>query len=83
MYSGARDEITPAFHAEVVTTGVREGLVDHRIIAGAGHFSFQTPFPPEMVTPAFAPPHDPPGFDRAAFEPALNAEIEAFLRKAL
>jgi hypothetical protein len=29
--------------------------------------------------PAFAPAHDPPGFDRAAYHPQLNAQIAAFL----
>ncbi|MCB9542274.1 MAG: alpha/beta hydrolase [Myxococcales bacterium] len=84
MLSGARDEVTPALHAEVVLRGVgREARVESRVVAGAGHFSFQSPFPPEMCRPGFAPAVDPPGFDRAAFAPVLAGEVEAFLRRVL
>jgi hypothetical protein len=54
--------------------------VDHVVVPGAGHFAFVSPFPPEMVRPGFLPSQDPPGFDRAAYQPVLNGEILGFLR---
>jgi predicted dienelactone hydrolase len=84
MMTGEKDEHTPAFHAEIIKRGVRDpGRVDHRVIARAGHFSFHSPFPPAMIRPDFPPSQDPEGFDRAAFQPVLNAEILTFLRSVL
>jgi predicted dienelactone hydrolase len=84
MRTGALDHVTPAIHAEIILRGVPgPGRVDHRVIDGAGHFSFQSPFPPEMTRPDFPPSQDPAGFDRAAFQPVLHAEISTFLRAAL
>ena len=82
MRSGKRDEITPPWHADIVRRGVADaGLVDHSIIAGAGHFSFMSPFPASMNRPDFPPSRDPPGFDRAAFQPILLQDIVEFLRR--
>jgi predicted dienelactone hydrolase len=78
LRTGEHDEDAPAFHGEIVRRGVR-GPVDAREVPNAGHFSFQSPFPPEMVRPGFPPAHDPSGFDRAAYQPILHAEILAFL----
>lgn len=50
---------------------------------GAGHFAFMTPIPPDMRARAGAVAEDPPGFDRAAFQDRLNAEILAFLERTL
>lgn len=84
LESGELDELAPDVHAQVILRGVRErAQVDYRIVPGAGHFSFQTPFPPAMVRPDFPPSQDPPGFDRAAFQPILHRDIEAFLRATL
>jgi predicted dienelactone hydrolase len=47
-------------------------------IPGAGHFSFQTPYPAALA--AIPPAQDPPGFDRAAYQPVLHADVTAFLR---
>jgi hypothetical protein len=44
---------------------------------------FLSPFPPDLISPAFPPSQDPPGFDRAALHPLLNAEILTFLRRVL
>ncbi len=82
MFTAQRDEHTPAWHAEIVERGVSaESIVEHRTIANAGHFSFLSPFPPRMATPAFAPAQDPDGFDRARFNAEMNAEILAFLKR--
>jgi len=32
-----------------------------------------------MTSPSFPPSQDPPGFDRAAFQPVLHAAIADFL----
>ncbi len=84
LESGELDDLAPDMHAQVILRGVPDrAQVDHRIVAGAGHFSFQTPFPPAMVRPDFPPSQDPPGFDRAAFQPILHRDIEAFFRATL
>ncbi len=84
LESGELDELAPEMHAQVILRGVPDrGQVQHRIVPGAGHFSFQTPFPPAMVRPDFPPSQDPPGFDRAAFQPILHRDIEAFFRTTL
>jgi predicted dienelactone hydrolase len=85
MRSGELDTIAPpALHAAIVLRGVADpARVDHRVVRNAGHFSFQSPFPPAMTRPDFPPSQDPPGFDRAAYQPVLHGEVEAFLRAAL
>ena len=84
MLTGEQDQIVPPQHARIIRNGVADpGRVEHRIVPRAGHFAFQTPFPAEMTRPDFAPSQDPPGFDRAAYQPILHAEVEAFLRHAL
>lgn len=75
MYSGSADEHTGAWHAGLVVDGVAE--VEHVVVEGAGHFSFLSPFPPELVGPP--PSLDPPGFDRAAFSERMLGEVTAFL----
>jgi predicted dienelactone hydrolase len=51
------------------------------IVPNAGHFSFLSPFPPALA--AIPPAHDPAGFDRAAYQRVLCADVTAFLRAAL
>jgi predicted dienelactone hydrolase len=80
LWSGELDSLAPALHSEIILRGVaRRQRVDYRVEQGAGHFSFQSPFPASMVSPEFAPSQDPPGFDRAAFQVKLNREIIGFL----
>lgn len=84
MRTAEHDAHAPAMHAEIILRGVPDPRrIDHRVVQGAGHFSFQSPFPPAMTRPEFPPSQDPAGFDRAAFQPVLHAEIEAFLRASL
>ena len=84
LYAGDRDDIPPPLHAAIVTSGVKDPRrVDARVVEGGGHFAFLTPFPPEMIRADFPPAHDPPGFDRAAFLPTMNAEVTAFLKREL
>jgi predicted dienelactone hydrolase len=82
MRTGEHDAIVS--HGDIVLRGVPDrARVDHRVVPNAGHFSFQSPFPPEMTRPQFPPSQDPPGFDRAAYQAVLGDEILAFLRGAL
>lgn len=82
IFSGEKDEMTPAWHAEIVKRNVPETTpVDHRIVPNAGHFSFLSPFPAARISSAFPPSQDPPGFDRVRFHGELYPEIEAFLRR--
>jgi predicted dienelactone hydrolase len=84
MLTAEHDEHTLAFHAEIVQSGVPDpALIEHRTIAGAGHFSFLDPFPKVMTSAALPPSQDPPGFDRVAFGAELGADLVAFLRRAL
>ncbi|GGY13011.1 alpha/beta hydrolase family protein [Paludibacterium paludis] len=81
MLCAERDEWTPAeHHAHRVLSGTgKAGTVDYRIVRGAGHFSFLSPFPAEMTHPGFPPSQDPAGFDRLAYHYEMRAEILAFL----
>lgn len=82
LLAGQLDEhASPEHYVDPLLLGLRHNRrVTSRVVPGAGHFSFQSPFPPAMSRPDFPPSQDPPGFDRVAFQPALHAEIEAFLR---
>ena len=67
MLTGEHDTLTGS-HGDLIAARLPAARpLEHRVVRGAGHFSFLTPFPPEMVNPAFPPSQDPPGFDRAAF----------------
>jgi predicted dienelactone hydrolase len=82
LYRGAMDTVTPSFHTDILRGGlVSVASWEEVEVANAGHFSFQTPFPPRMVVPGFAPAIDPPGFDRAAFHCRLNTELVAFAQR--
>ena len=78
-------------HGAVAERGVERILrglpadtpLDYQAVPGAGHFAFMSPFPPAMVSPAFRPSQDPPGFDRAAYQSHLREEVLAFVRSAL
>ena len=84
MFTGDSDAQTNAMHARWVSEGVRAAtLVDHRVVQNAGHYSFLSPFPPEMTSPGFAPSQDPPGFDRERFHEQMYLEIRAFLDRTL
>ena len=84
LWTAELDEITPPHHGRAIAAALpRTTPLDHRVIAGGGHFAVQDPFPPAMVSHDFAPAHDPPDFDRAAFQDVLAPAVEAFLREAL
>jgi predicted dienelactone hydrolase len=56
------------------------GSLELAEVAGANHFAFQSPFPPELVHPGFPPSQDTPGFDRARYQDQLCEELIAWLR---
>jgi predicted dienelactone hydrolase len=82
--TGEKDLAAPIVYDQFLLRGFRDLVrIDYQVVPNAGHFSFLTPFPESLVGPQFPPSQDPPGFDRAAFLPALYAEVLAFLRGAL
>jgi len=84
LWTAEKDTFTPEFHADLVKAGVPDkALIEHRIAANAGHFSFLSPFPEAMTNPGFAPSQDPEGFDRVRFHQELNAGILEFLNRTL
>ncbi len=78
LFRGEEDRVTPSWHTEILRGGLAVTQLQEIPVANAGHFSFQTPFPPQMAVPGFAPAIDPPGFDRAAFHPQLNDQVVRF-----
>lgn len=82
LFSAGLDQITPLFHADIIKKGVVDSTqVIHRIIEGAGHFSFLSPFPQSMKAAGLPPAQDPAGFDREKFHQAMNEEILEFLSR--
>jgi predicted dienelactone hydrolase len=80
MLTAEKDESTPAFHGEIVERGLPDAaLLDHRIVANAGHFAFLDLFPKAMTNASFPPSQDPEGFDRERFHEGMNAQILKFL----
>ena len=84
LRTGEKDTAAPALHGEIIRRGIRDPKrIDDAVVPNAGHFSFFSPFPPERIRPTFPPSQDPPGFDRAAYQAVLQAEVTAFLTRTL
>ncbi len=82
--AGERDELCPVEQIRGALRSLPDpSRLDLVVVAGAGHFSYQTPYPPEMAKPGFLPSQDPPGFDRAGYQQTLQSDVTAFLRAAL
>ncbi|MBB3068485.1 putative dienelactone hydrolase [Paenibacillus baekrokdamisoli] len=80
MLDAEQDPYTPPFHAQIIMNSVAEPqMIRYRTVENAGHYSFLTPFPAEMISPAFPPSQDPPGFDRVQFHETLKTEVVEFL----
>lgn len=78
------DAITPAWNAAIVQKIMHDpSKLITREIKNAGHFSFLSPFPEQMRSPAFLPATDPAGFDREDFHQKLPGEILDFLGESL
>ncbi len=84
LRTAEKDEHAHHLYEGLIERGIRDlRQLDHRVIANAGHHAFQSPFPASMAGPHFPPSRDPAGFDRAAYQPILCADILTFLRSAL
>ena len=84
MLIAEHDPVTPRWHAELVLDRVpNKDQVTCRVIENAGHFSFLSPFPPQMRNPNFLPSTDPEGFDREKFHELLPGEVLAYLDQEL
>jgi len=84
MLTAEHDQHTPMGHAEILKNGLADAsLLEHRVVKGAGHYSFLSPFPAAMANPGFAPSQDPPGFDREAFHREMHTEVLLFLRRTI
>jgi predicted dienelactone hydrolase len=84
ILTGEKDQITSPTLAQTVIDGVSDRmLVRHKVIPGAGHFSFMSKFPSEIIRPDFPLSQDPPGFNREDFQPTLFADIGGFLGDSL
>lgn len=82
MLVGEKDEFAPYVFlaAQLIQDRVPDKTkIQYRIVKNAGHYSFLSPFPEEMINPSFPPSQDPPGFNRERFQQKLNAEITEFL----
>ncbi|AUX44199.1 hypothetical protein SOCE26_056630 [Sorangium cellulosum] len=78
------DRITPRWQGQLVLDLVPDrAQVTFEIVENAGHFSFLSPFPPQMRSPGFLPASDPTGFDREAFHRTLPEDVRDFLDKVL
>lgn len=76
---GEKDSETPAFFVERILTSLPPSTpLDFAVVPNAGHFAFFYPVPPALAE--LPPGQDPPGFDRAAYQPQLHAEVISFLR---
>jgi predicted dienelactone hydrolase len=80
VLTAEQDPFTPGGQVMQILNGVEEpSRIEHHEIDNAGHFSFLSPFPEEMIRPDFPPSQDPEGFDREAFHYILNRQLVDYL----
>ena len=76
-----KDETAPPFFIEKIVRALPpRAELDYAVVPGAGHFACFWPVHPLLAT--LPPGQDPPGFDRAAYQPVLHADVLAFLTTA-
>lgn len=85
MIASYADAAAPYFYmCQAVLDGVRPGHpVDYRLVEGASHYGFLSPWPDALKGPGIPPSLDPPGFDRRAFLDQLYIDIGAFLTRTM
>ena len=84
MLFAGKDHLALHCQPDVVLNGVADkAQVTLRIIENAGHFSFISPYPPQMKNPGFPPSNDPEGFNRKSFHEKLPGELLEFFDKKL
>jgi predicted dienelactone hydrolase len=83
MVASYHDLQAPYFYlCQLVLDGVPDpGKVDYRLVERAGHYSFLSPWPDALRSPAIPPSLDPPGFDRRPFLDRLYSDIGGFLER--
>lgn len=78
------DEIRPTHRvAQALSKLPSSTSLVSREVRGAGHYSFLSPFPPEMRRKDFPPSTDPEGFDRDRFHVDLPEMILEYLSQAM
>ncbi len=76
--TGERDDL---INADFIRHVLRDlAGVEHTVVPSAGHFFPCFPVPPALA--GLPPAFDPPGFDRARYQPTLHADILAFVRES-
>jgi predicted dienelactone hydrolase len=84
ILTGELDHITPGFHAEIIKKGIpNKAQVTHKEVKNAGHFSFLSPFPPELKRPEALATQDPEGFDREKYQAEFHQEVFEYLQSQL
>jgi predicted dienelactone hydrolase len=83
LYRAEADAVMAPPHHATRLARLLDGRATLRSVAGAGHLSFLSPVPEDLREAAGALGEDPQGFDRAAFNARLNAEIAGFLADTL
>jgi predicted dienelactone hydrolase len=85
MVASYHDFQVPYFYlCQLVLDGVPDrSQVDYRLVEQAAHYSFLSPWPDALKSPAVPPSQDPPGFDRPAFLAGLYVDISTFLERQL
>lgn len=79
VLAAEHDRVTPPNRIEQALAGLpRSTRLIFKVVPGAGHYSFLTPFPAKMRNPDFAPSMDPDGFDREQFHLELPRMIYEF-----
>jgi dienelactone hydrolase len=76
-----RDEHGPHLHPEYIQRDCDAALIEQHDIPEAGHHAFQSPFPQALSRPDLPASQDPPGFDRAAFQPLLCDRVLTWIER--
>ena len=72
------DTDAPPYFVQPIVKNLAQ--LDYAVVPGGGHFAFFYPLPPALQR--LPPGQDPPGFDRAAYQPTLYREVTSFLADA-
>lgn len=79
--TGACDRLCPTAQVMLCLRSLPDPTqLQHIEVNGAGHFSFQSAYPPELTGLMSA--QDPGGFDREAYQQTLKRDVTTFLRAA-
>lgn len=83
LWRPSRDRVLPhPFYAQAVHDALPTPPAYH-VVEGADHFDMMPPCSPELAAAAPVVCAPTPGFDRAAFQQAFNAEVAAFFTRQL